>query len=317
MTFEEKYMLFKDDIIGKGTFSTIYKGKSRITNEIVAIKHIDITNISSETKQLIINEVKLLQNYKHPNIIECIDTFVSKNYINIILKYYELGDLSIYLKTNILTEKEVQIIFRQLIDAIKYLRNNNIMHRDIKPSNILLESKSKIILCDFGLAKKYNNTKDLSSTICGSPLYMAPELLTQKYYTPNCDIWSIGVVLYEMLFNKRPISANSIETLKEKLKENVLIPKNISIDCYDLISRLLVKDLKKRITWKELFCHVWIVENKKKCNERIDLQYVKGENIKIFDHLNNNYLYEIESFELSDELPSDESDLFVVDDLYI
>ena len=186
------------------------------------------------------------------------------------------------------------------------------MHRDIKPSNILLESKHKIVLSDFGLAKEYE-VQDLCSTICGSPLYMAPELLYHKNYSPNCDIWSIGIVLYEMLFNKVPFLANSIESLKKKIIIKCDIPNNISEPCRNLLEKLLIHDSNKRITWNELFQHKWILSSDSLDNILNNTSKEKYNKHKVEQEKDIHIYKYINPYFFSDE----SSDIFVVDDLYM
>tara|TARA_B110000285_G_scaffold94056_1_gene107465 strand:- start:2518 stop:3267 length:750 start_codon:yes stop_codon:yes gene_type:complete len=164
-----------------------------------------------------------------------------------------------------MSETDVQKMFFQLIDAVQYLREKKIMHRDIKPSNILLAKDGSLRLSDFGLAKQYQTSSSLSSTICGSPLYMAPELLYNEKYTTTCDVWSLGIVLYEMLFQRVPYQADSLCELKTKLDEetSLHIPDEISPLCSDLLQKLLTKKESKRIRWRELFSHPWLQYRKK------------------------------------------------------
>lgn len=153
-----------------------------------------------------------------------------------------------------LKEEEALVIFRQLLEAFKELNKNNIMHRDLKPDNIFF-SEGKVKLGDFGFCKMLE--MNMAQTMLGSPIYMAPEILKEEIYTLKADIWSLGVVLFEMLFGYCPFESSSISQLINVIKDTELkIPKElnpISDQCETLINKMLVKDQFKRIEWVDLF----------------------------------------------------------------
>jgi serine/threonine-protein kinase ULK/ATG1 len=150
-------------------------------------------------------------------------------------------------------EKEALVIFRQLIDAFQVLNKYNIMHRDLKPDNIFF-SNGVVKLGDFGFCKSLEKA-NMTKTMLGSPIYMAPEILRGEIYSTKADIWSLGVVLYEMLYGFCPFESTTIPKLIEVLKETELdFPTNIQIseETKKLLKRLLTKDPAKRIEWMEL-----------------------------------------------------------------
>lgn len=153
-----------------------------------------------------------------------------------------------------LKEEEALVVFRQLLEAFKELNKNNIMHRDLKPDNIFF-SEGKVKLGDFGFCKMLE--MNMAQTMLGSPIYMAPEILKEEIYTLKADIWSLGVVLFEMLFGYCPFESSSISQLINVIKDTELkIPKElnpISDQCETLINKMLVKDQFKRIEWVDLF----------------------------------------------------------------
>lgn len=146
----------------------------------------------------------------------------------------------------------------QILEAFKLLASKNIMHRDLKPSNILLHD-GKIKIADFGFCKSLENSKDLAHTMLGSPIYMAPEVLKGEIYTVRADVWSLGVVLYEMLYGYCPYEESSIARLINLLDESQLSfnkeINGISPVLEDLIRRMLTKDQFRRITWDEIFSY--------------------------------------------------------------
>jgi serine/threonine-protein kinase ULK/ATG1 len=145
-----------------------------------------------------------------------------------------------------------------MVEAFKVLSKNNIMHRDLKPDNILMHN-GKIKLGDFGFCKPLESATEMACTMLGSPIYMAPEVLKGETYNRKADIWSLGVVLFQMIFGKCPFESKSIAKLIKLLDEEELIfpesPK-ISTTIRDLSKRMLVKDHTARIDWPDIFEYV-------------------------------------------------------------
>lgn len=149
-----------------------------------------------------------------------------------------------------------------MIEAFKVLSRSNIMHRDIKPDNILIHN-GNIKIADFGFCKPLENQNDMVQTMLGSPIYMAPEVIKGEVYTNKADIWSLGVVLYQMIYGKCPFESKSIAKLIQMLEdEEVIIPEypKISPALEKLLKKILIKDFTNRIEWKEIFEYT-ITEN--------------------------------------------------------
>ena len=198
-----------------------------------------------------------MRNLDHINIIKLIDSFKINNYIYLILEYCYYGNLYKYIKKNKFNEKNIQDIFRQIMSGIRYLKSKNINHRDLKPQNILLTNDYTIKICDFGFATNV----DLSKTMCGSPIYMAPEILNYKKNINISDLWSLGIILYQLIYNKIPYkNCENIGDLVNEIKNFKLILYNkndLSNNIINLLSRLLITDYNKRISWEEFFNHKW------------------------------------------------------------
>jgi serine/threonine-protein kinase ULK/ATG1 len=165
-----------------------------------------------------------MQKYNNnDNIIKLYDVLYSdkKDYLYMILEYCDCGDLYNFIKNNKLTEEQIKYYMNQLKNGLQYLRDNNIIHRDIKPKNILLTNNNKILkICDFGFAKSIIDDVSLMETLCGSPLYMAPEIINNKKYNIKSDLWSVGIILYEIIYNKHPLGEPvNILDLMEKIKK--------------------------------------------------------------------------------------------------
>jgi serine/threonine-protein kinase ULK/ATG1 len=241
------YIYTKKKYIGSGSFAKVYKGQNIITKQIVAIKVIYKNKLNKQINSKIDLEIKVLkENNNHNNIVKLIDVLYSDDlkYVYIIMEYCENGDLSTYIKNNKLNEEQVKYYMIQLKNGLEYLRNNNIIHRDLKPANILLTQNYKILkIADFGLAKNIHDYSELMDTLCGSPLYMAPELINNKKYNLQSDLWSIGIILYEMLYHKHPYgNPQNIIELIDKINNHVIIFDNINLtdDAIKLVKMLLI-----------------------------------------------------------------------------
>lgn len=286
------YKVYKKRI-GKGAFSTVYKGFHIETKNLYAIKELNLDSLS-KIKESIKRETNLMRKLKHKNIINLHDVIYDKTYNNIylILDYCKRGDLTGFLDNKPLKEIYAKKYLRQLKDGLKYLLENNIMHRDLKPQNILITDNYDLVITDFGFARYIDINNDVMiQTLCGTPMYMAPEIMKYKKYDIKSDLWSVGVILYQMLFASPPFSAkNFIDLVKNIETKDIVIPDNynISPECKDLLFGLLKKDPKERISWDNLFNHDWFKRD----------ELLENEN-KLFDISMNKSLPDLNSFELN------------------
>ena len=235
--------------LGYGSFSIVFKGYNYTNNKVVAIKK--ITKIID--KKHFNNEINLMKSISHNNILKLYDVaYKTKKEIYFILEFCDGGDLSDYIDTE-LTQFDSKY-FYEILDSLEYLYKKGILHRDIKPQNILINENS-IKISDFGFAKTFEKN-EIITTFCGSPLYMAPEIILNHEYNCYSDIWSLGVVLYQLITKKHPYDCTSREELWSKIKT-----REIDIDFTliksdnkkNLIKSLLKFDYTKRISWEDLF----------------------------------------------------------------
>ena len=211
----------------------------------------------------------LMQINNCKNIIEVKDVIRTTQHYYIIFEYCAGGDLAGYLKKKgHLPEKQVRNFMKQIVNGLKPLNKLRIVHRDLKLSNFLLSDDSDnptVMICDFGLARQ-KTSKEASmmfNTLCGTPMYMAPEVLNGNKYDERADLWSMGTILYELLIGNPPFQGKSLPELIENInKGRYIIPSSFKISkpCLNLISGLLISDPKKRFTWKDLFNHPFISE---------------------------------------------------------
>ena len=258
-----------DKKIGEGRFSKVYLAIHKLTSEKVAIKIIYKNNDSSkDLLQRIKSEMEILKKVKHNNICKLFSIIETEQRIYIIQEYIEGIDLLSFIKQAEklgIKLKRIIYYFRQIVSAINYLHNvHKISHRDLKPENILIDNNHDIKLIDFGLSKIFKNKENKIiklKTHCGSPFYASPEMIKgEKYYGNISDIWSLGVILYFMIFDELPFYESDLGRLYKKiLEEKYTIPKDkiklVGKDAIDLIKKMLEKDPKKRIKINEIMEH--------------------------------------------------------------
>ena len=242
----------KGEKIGKGGFSTCYKLYNVQDKKIYAAKEI-IKDKSSYDR--IKNEIDIYEYLKHDNIVNQKEHFIYNDTQYLIFEFCENRDLSHLIdKRKKLKEIEVQYYITQLIQALIHLHDRNIVHRDLKLGNIFLTGKMELKLGDFGLAKKLSFRDEKISEMVGTPAYMAPEILENKGYSLEVDIWSLGVIMYYLIIGKLPFNKPNQEDIKSV---SYTFPKKaiISRAAKSLIEQILVKDPKERPSLKQILRH--------------------------------------------------------------
>ncbi|XP_009606835.1 CBL-interacting serine/threonine-protein kinase 21 isoform X1 [Nicotiana tomentosiformis] len=253
-----KYQLVRT--IGEGTFAKVKLAINTINGEKVAIKIIDKhmikqNNLVCQVKR----EIRTMKLLSHPSIVQIYEVIGTETKIYIIMEYILGGPLSdkmSYIKR--LEEKEARKYFQQLIDAVGHCHSKGVYHRDLKPQNLLLDGKGNIKVSDFGLST-LAKASSLLSTTCGSPSYVSPELLGQKGYEGGAaDIWSCGVILFELLAGYLPFDDSNLTNLYRKIyRAKCMFPRWFTEDQRKLISRILDPNPKTRITIAEIIEDEW------------------------------------------------------------
>ena len=264
--------------IGRGSFSKIYKGHHKDTQMVVAVKKIEVDNIK-QINSNIEREIDVMMKLRHPNIVRLYDVVYDYENCNIflIIEYCARGDFNKFLNKRALKEKHAKRYMRQLAQGLRYLLRNNVLHRDLKPHNILLTENNELKLSDFGFARYFEHNK-LIETLCGSPMYMAPEIMKYKEYTNKSDLWSVGVIMYEMLTGRTPYRSKTFYNLMKDIdRKKIIIPPNIELskECKQLIHKLLIKEPCKRISWKGFFNHRWFIDKNRLIieNKLLDIDF--------------------------------------------
>ena len=252
-------------VIGKGAFGKVNLGLHILTGRIVAIKSFNKTKFTKENqKKKIMNEINLMKNLNHFSVVKLLDTVETEKYILLIMENVLGGDLLSFIKKrNKLQEKTAKFIFKQLLQSIKYIHSKNIVHRDIKLDNILIDLNNNIKLCDFGVGKYISNYNEILSEQCGTPAYIAPEVVSGDGYSGfPVDIWSSGVVLYSLLMGSIPFKAQNLNELQGLIMSgNYKQIEGISKNANDLLNKLLEINPNKRINVDEALNHPWFSEN--------------------------------------------------------
>eukprot|EP01100_Stratorugosa_tubuloviscum_P008637 TRINITY_DN359_c0_g1_i1.p1 TRINITY_DN359_c0_g1~~TRINITY_DN359_c0_g1_i1.p1 ORF type:complete len:346 (+),score=85.84 TRINITY_DN359_c0_g1_i1:35-1072(+) len=259
---ENVYSLGKE--IGRGGFSVVIEGTNKETGEKFAIKSIKKTMAEGDDIKLLRREIHIMKKVNHPNILKLFEVYEDDETFYLVMELVtgkELFDKIV--ERGQYSEKEAANIVRQIVSAVDYLHSNGIAHRDLKPENLLsaeVDGEEIIKIADFGFSKNFGEEK--LTTSCGSPGYVAPEVLTSETYDKSVDMWSVGVIIYILLCGYPPFYADNAPALFKKImdvKYDFEDPswEDVSEAAKDLIRNLLVKDPKRRYTAKQCLQDPW------------------------------------------------------------
>uniref|UniRef100_A0A8C2PGM2 non-specific serine/threonine protein kinase n=1 Tax=Capra hircus TaxID=9925 RepID=A0A8C2PGM2_CAPHI len=266
-----KFEFSRKDLIGHGAFAVVFKGRHREKHDLeVAVKCINKKNLA-KSQTLLGKEIKILKELKHENIVALYDFQEMANSVYLVMEYCNGGDLADYLHTmRTLSEDTIRLFLQQIAGAMRLLHSKGIIHRDLKPQNILLSNPGgrranpnniRVKIADFGFAR-YLQSNMMAATLCGSPMYMAPEVIMSQHYDGKADLWSIGTIVYQCLTGKAPFQASSPQDLRlfyEKNKTLVpTIPRETSAPLRQLLLALLQRNHKDRMDFDEFFHHPFL-----------------------------------------------------------
>lgn len=254
--------------LGSGSFGEVKRVVKKDTKKEYAVKIIKKSLIQEQADlDLIYEEVEILQKIKHENCVSLFDLYETKTKLYMVLELLTGGELydRIVLKGSF-SEKEAADLIQKLASALDYLHAQGIVHRDLKPENLIYESNAddaNIKVTDFGLAKLRKEEGKKMTTACGTPNYVAPEVLNQQPYGKEVDIWSLGVISYILLCGFPPFYNEDTPTLYRQIRKGEFsFPDpywtNVSDAAKDMIQKMLTLDPKKRATAKQVMAHPWI-----------------------------------------------------------
>lgn len=295
----------KGELIGAGAYGRVYMGLNMDSGELLAVKEVLIAcnNSTKERAQAHIREleeeVKLLRNLSHPNIVRYLGTAREEDALNILLEFVPGGSIASLLgKFGSFTEPVIRMYTRQLLLGLEYLHNNKIMHRDIKGANILVDNKGRIKLADFGASKQVLELATISEakSMKGTPYWMAPEVIRQTGHNWQADIWSVGCTVIEMATGKPPWSQQFQEVAAlfhiGTTKSPPPIPDHLSPNAKDFILKCLQRDPKNRPSATVLLQHPFAQSGPSKAQKNISKGISKG--MPEYSALEDRYLHSVE-----------------------
>lgn len=222
--------------IGRGAFSQVYLGNTLASDAKVAVKVVELANMEGKTKN-VIREIDIMKELKHENIValhfihyEQVGRTGLKLYI--VMEHCERGDMSSLPK--ILSEEKCREYFQQIARGLRYLHVRNIVHRDLKPQNILLTQNDKVKIADFTFAKHVEEAT-MMQTMCGTPVFIAPEVLFGKPYTYKCDLWSFAIMAYSFLYGCHPLGSlkTHVELISKMGSTKITYPQKLVMETYE------------------------------------------------------------------------------------
>jgi len=260
------------DELGRGAFSVVKAGVNRKTRDRVAIKIIDRNDVGKDYEKNLRMEMDILRRVDHPNIIALHEMIEAGNKLYFVMELVTGGELfDRIVEKGSYSEEDAKILVRKIVSAIEYLHKQNIAHRDLKPENLLVKSvedDTEVKIADFGLSKIIDKDK-MMQTACGTPGYVAPEVLNAEGYDKEVDMWSVGVITYILLCGFPPFYSESVpEVFEQIMKAEYDYPEEywdeISAEAKDFIDHLLVVDVAKRLTAEQSLNHPWLRQSSKK-----------------------------------------------------
>lgn len=257
------------NLIGKGAFGKVALATHKLTNKQVALKMIEKSALKPGQLEKVAAEVKLMSAIRHRHVIRLLEVFETNHHLFMVLEYADGGDLLHHVKkVKALTEDEARPLFKQIVYGIAHCHCRSVVHRDIKLDNILIDEAGHVKICDFGISRLLDDPSAVLFEQCGTPAYIAPEILADSGYSGfKSDIWGLGVLLYAMVCGTVPFRAANMRDLKAVIQAGQMkFPSHhprdrsqaFSPGLMSLIRSMCTVDPSKRITIPEILSHNWV-----------------------------------------------------------
>ncbi|XP_055533615.1 serine/threonine-protein kinase PAK mbt [Wyeomyia smithii] len=246
--------------IGEGSTGTVCIATDKSTGRQVAVKKMDLRK--QQRRELLFNEVVIMRDYHHPNIVETYSSFLVNDELWVVMEYLEGGALTDIVTHSRMDEEQIATVCKQCLKALSYLHSQGVIHRDIKSDSILLASDGRVKLSDFGFCAQVSQELPKRKSLVGTPYWMSPEVISRLPYGPEVDIWSLGIMVIEMIdgeppfFNEPPLQA--MRRIRDMPPPKLKNSHKVSSRLQNFLDRMLVRDPVQRATAAELLAHPFL-----------------------------------------------------------
>jgi len=246
--------------IGEGSTGIVCIATERRSNHQLAVKRMDLRK--QQRRELLFNEVVIMRDYHHPNIVEMHDSFLVEDELWVVMEFLEGGALTDIVTHARMDEEQIATVCRQCLKALAYLHSQGVIHRDIKSDSILLAADGNVKLSDFGFCAQVSPELPKRKSLVGTPYWMSPEVISRLPYGPEVDIWSLGIMVMEMVdgeppfFNEPPLQA--MRRIRDMPPPKLKNPQKVSPRLTGFLDKMLVRDPGQRATAAELLHHPFL-----------------------------------------------------------